>query len=263
MNRIQTIAAGLVLSLAATAMSQNLIPSNPGFESQGSGWTLFLQSGTQAVASVTYPTGGAHSGNRYARVAVTEPAASASENWHVQFQPPTGWSSIAGTTYLFKFWAKSDSSRTIHVSVQGSDYTYLTGQSFGLSTEWTEYSLEHTTEAEGNNGVRFHVYVGEARDVYSFDDFSVTAIATGVRGGASTSAQGLRVRQQAGSLVLSLGAKVTGSWNAELVDLQGNSIASATGSNGSLVLAQPAQSGVYFVRAKSQNRAWVKKVTIP
>ena len=264
MNRIHKITTALMLFAAATAMGQNLI-SNPGFESGGTGWTLFTQSGSVAVGAVTYPTGGAHGGTRYARVEVTTPAASASENWHIQFQPPTGWEAGIGATYEFKFWAKNDSSRGIHVSVQGSDYTYLVGQSFGLSPEWTEYTLTHVSEAEGTNAVRFHVYVAESAGIYSFDDFSVTETPpAGVRNGTVAAGQSLQVRQESGNLVLSLGAGFSEKWKAELLDLRGVSLASATvGSDGSLRLAQPAKTGTYLVRASTSTRSWVRKVLIP
>ena len=264
MNRIHKITSAFMLCGAATVLGQNLI-TNPGFESGGTGWTLFTQGGSVAVASVTYPSTGAHGGTRYARVAVTTPAASASENWHVQFQPPTGWSAGIGTTYEFKFWAKGDSSQNIHVSVQGADYTYLTGTSFGLTTDWTEYTLTHVSEAEGTNAVRFHVYVAESKGVYSFDDFTLTGTPpAGISDGIKTKGQALRIRQESGGLVLSLGGIASENWKAELLDLRGTTVASATGrADGSLRLARPGKSGVYFVRAGTPTHSWVRKVSIP
>jgi hypothetical protein len=263
MNRIQKVTTALMLCGATFAMGQNLI-TNPGFESSGAGWTLFTQGGSEAVASVTYPTTGAHSGTRYARVLVTTPAASAAENWHVQLQPPTGWSAEVGTTYEFKFWAKSDSSANIHVSVQGSDYTYITGSSFGLTTEWTEYTITHVSEAEGTNGVRFHVYVAESVNAYSFDDFSAVAQPLGIRAGGVEAGQALQVRQDARNLVLSLGGRVSENWKAELLDLRGVTIASAKGrTDGSLTLARPGKAGTYVLRAGTRTHSWVRKVTIP
>jgi hypothetical protein len=256
------VTTAITLCLAATALGQNLI-TNPGFESGGTGWTLFTQGGSPAVASVTYPTTGARTGTRYARVVVTTPAASASENWHVQFQPPSNWTAGIGATYEFKFWAKSDSAANIHVSVQGGDYTYLTGTSFGLTPEWTEYSLSHVSEAEGSAAVRFHVYVGEAVNGYNFDDFTLTALTAGVRGGSSPG-QALRIRREAGNLVVSLGEGAAEDWKAELVDLRGITLASATGrGNGSLSLALPEKSGAYFVRASTSTRSWVRRVAVP
>lgn len=262
MNRIHSITTAWLLCGAAAALGQNLL-TNPGFESQGNGWTLALQGGTVAQATVTYPTTGAHGGTQYARIEVTEPAASAAENWHVQFQPQ-GWEAGVGATYEFKFWGKSDSSSGIHVSVQGSDYAYITGTSFGLTPDWTEYSLTYVSDAEGTDAVRFHVYVGEFRDVYSFDDFSVTALTAGVRDGGPAASQGLRVRQEAGALVLSLGAAAGEGWKAELFDLKGTSVASSTArAEGTLRMALPRKSGTYLVRASTPTRSWVRKVLVP
>jgi hypothetical protein len=262
MNRIHTVTTVLMLCCAATGMAQNLL-TNPGFENSGSGWTLFTQGGSQAVASVTYPTTGARTGTRYARVLVSVPAASAGENWHVQLQPQS-WTAGIGATYEFKFWAKSDSSANIHVSVQGADYAYLTGMSFGLTSEWTEYSLTHVSEAAGTGAVRFHVYVAESVNVYSFDDFSVTALTAGVHGDGMGGRQGLRVRQESGNLVLSLDGGVSGNLRAELFDLRGTNLGSTTGkADGSLQLALPSESGTYIVRAQTPTRAWVRKVSIP
>jgi hypothetical protein len=261
MNRIHRITTALMLCGAAAVMGQNLL-TNPGFESGGSGWTLFTQAGSPAVAAVTYPTTGARTGTRFGRVEVTQPAASAAENWHVQLQPPTGWSAGIGATYEFKFWAKADSGRNIHVSVQNGGYTYLTGVSFGLTTEWTEYSMTHEATEEGTSAVRFHVYVAESKGVYDFDDFSVTALTAGVRGGSSQG-QALRVRQEPGSLVLSLGS-VSGAWKADLLDLRGTSVATAAGkADGSARLALPKKGGAYFVRASTPTRSWVRKVLVP
>jgi hypothetical protein len=241
---------------------QNLI-TNPGFENSGAGWTLWTQTAdSQAVASVTYPTTGAHAGTRYARVVVSTPAASAAENWHVQFQPP-GWTAGVGATYEFKFWAKSDSSANIHVSVQDAAYTYITGTSFGLTTEWTEYSLTHVSDAEGANAVRFHIYLGESVNAYGFDDVSVTAQVTGIRGNGPAQGQGLQVRQGRDNLVLTLEGRVSGDVQAELIDLRGTILATASGGAESILLDLPGKTGTYVVLARTATRAWVRRISVP
>jgi hypothetical protein len=263
MNRFHAFTtAGLLCT--AVSFGQNLI-TNPGFESGGTGWTLFAQSGTVAAATVTYPNTGAHGGTRYARVAVTAAAASASENWHIQFQPPTGWSASVGTTYDLKFWAKCDSSRNIHVSVQGSDYSYISGTTYGLTPDWTEYTATYVADAEGSNAVRFHVYVAEGTGVYAFDDFTLTGTApAGISKGLEKAGQALRIRLESGAMVVSLGKAGTDLVKAELIDLQGVTHSSAQArANGSLRLALPAQNGTYLLRVKSGNEVWVRKVAVP
>lgn len=262
MNRIHAVTTALMLCGAATVLGQNLI-TNPGFENSGAGWTLFTQGGSAAVASVSYPTTGARTGTRYARVLVSTAAASAAENWHVQFQPP-GWAAGIGATYEFKFWAKSDSAANIHVSVQDGSYTYLTGVSFGLTPEWTEYSLTHVSDAEGTSAVRFHIYVAESVNAYGFDDASVIALTSGVRGGAPGQGHALQVRQGRDNLVLTLDGGFPGNVKAELFDLRGTSLATASGrADGSLLLDLPRKSGAYVVRASTATRAWVRQISIP
>lgn len=263
MNRIKTIMTTLALGGLGTLWAAEVPLDNPGFEDGGSGWNLWTQSGSEAVGEVTYPTGGAHGGTRYARVEVTSPAASSGENWHIQFQPPSGWEASIGATYEFKFWAKSDSSLPIHVSVQGSDFTYITGQSFALSPEWTEYSITHFSDAEGVNGIRFFVYVAEAVGVYEFDDFSLFETPASLKAGAATKGrQALRVVQGADKLSLTLDG-ITENVKAELFDMRGTSLATAMGrADGSLKLAHPGKSGTYVVRASTATRAWFRTISI-
>lgn len=258
-NGVARLLSALMLCGAVAIPAQNLI-TNPGFESQGSGWTLWFQSGTVAAGSVTYPDTGAHGGSRYARIDITSAAASAAENWHVQFQPQS-WTAVSGTTYEFKFWAKCDVGSNIHVSVQGADYTYLTGTSFGIGTEWAEYSLTQVADADGDGAVRFHIYLGEAVDVYSFDDVSVTAVPTAIRGGVAQGAA-LNVLQGRDNLVVSLGKGMPGAWKADLLDVRGKVLASASsGAEGSARLKRPG-AGMYVVRASTPTRAWVRKVEV-
>ena len=262
MRRFSVILSASVLSLAAAAMGQNLL-SNPGFENSGTSWTLWVSPASPgAQAAVTYPTTGARTGTRYARVAV---ASRADENWHIQFQAAANWPVVMGNTYELRFWAKSDSGSPVHVAVQDNDFTYRSGVSYTLTPgEWTEYTVEHVADREGTGAIRFHVYVGEAADVYSFDDFSVTVTATaGVRGGASAQEQGLRVSQTARNFVLSLDAAPGGNWTAQLYDLRGMRIASAAGrADGTLQMALPRDKGTYFIRANAGSKSWVRRVTV-
>ena len=277
MNRFQTylvqaFAVTFLLYGAASVSAQNLI-SNPGFETgtTGAGWTLWTDaSATTAVSAVTYPATGAHSGTRYARVDVTVPA---EQNWHIQYQIPPDWTAVNGMTYELKFWAKSDSGTNIHVAVQDgpdNNYAYRTGTSFGIATAWTEYVVSYTSDVAGNGALRFNLYVGESRDTYSFDDFSLLAVTVPVRPGApgvEAATQGLQVRREAGRFVLSLAenAASTSHWNAELFDLSGHRLATASSAsadaNGSVRLASPGK-GVYLIRAHTATHAWLRKVEV-
>lgn len=264
MNRFHRVASVFLLCGVAAAFGQNLI-TNPGFESSGTGWNLWFDaSASEAVATVTYPTSGAHSGTRFAQVAVTTPS---TENWHIQFQPPGGWTAENGRTYDMTFWAKSEGSTSMHFSVQdgpSNGYAYRTGFQFQLSPDWTQYTFTYTSDVEGASALNFFLYVGSPVDTYGFDDFSLTAQPVGIAPGARKAGQAFLVRPEAGGLVLSLPEGVSGPVKAELLDMRGKSLATATGNaETSLRLARPALGGVYFVRASTRTHAWVRKVSVP
>jgi hypothetical protein len=264
MIRIQNVATALVLSFAATSMAQNLI-TNPGFETSGSGWTLWKDaSASAAVAAVTYPTTGSRSGTRHAQIVVATPA---TENWHIQFQPPADWEAGINASYEMKFWAKSSGSNSMHFSVQdgpNNSFMYRSGFDFPFTPDWTEYSFQYTSDVEGAGALRFFLYVGANADTLRFDDFSLTQTAASINHGAKAEArQALRVRQGAGSLAVSLDGGVSENWKAELVNLRGVSLASAKGrADGALNLALPKETGTYFVIAKTSTRTFVHRMMV-
>jgi hypothetical protein len=263
MHRTKNAVTALVLCAASAALSQNLL-TNPGFESSGSGWTLWKDaSASAAVAEVTYPTTGARSGTRFAQIVVTTPS---TENWHIQFQPPAGWDAVIGGTYDMTFWAKSAASTNMHFSVQdgpNNGFMYRSGFDFALTPEWTQYSFSYQSDVEGSGALRFFLYVGSVVDTYGFDDFSLLAGPVNVKNGAKVQGrQALQVVQGADKLTLSLEG-INGTWKAELMDVRGASLAAATGkADGSLQLAHPQKTGTYFVRATAGTRSWIRKVTI-
>jgi hypothetical protein len=264
MNRIPTFSMALWACCAAAAQAQNLLP-NPGFENATPSdyWQLWTQDSTMANNAVlSFPDSGAHEGKRYARVEVK---ATTAENWHIQLQLPPDWVADSGATYELKFWARSDSSTSIHVGIQDgpdNNYTYRSGQDFSLTPEWTEQTLDYTSDRQGNGALRFNLYLGRYQDTYGFDSFSLEKQApTGIRPGAGSEA--FRVRQGAGRLFLSLGGGPAEDWKVELFDLRGKGIAAASGRAGSpLTLSQPTESGIYLIRAATPTRSWVRRLSL-
>ncbi len=263
---IHGITAALSLSLGSAVFAQetNLI-TNPGFEENGAGWSLWKDgSASEAAAVVTYPDSGARSGTRYARIDVT---AAALENWHIQYQTPAEWEAVMNATYEMTFWARSDSSSNLHFSVQdGPDngYTYRTGFDFGFTPEWSEYTFSYTSDVEGYGALRFFLYVGATVDTYGFDDFKLIEYPpASIKNGVAGNRAALNVTREQGRFVLALENGGSGTMKAALLDARGVSLATATGrADGTLQLAAPARSGTYFVRANVGNKVWVRQVTV-
>jgi hypothetical protein len=267
MNRTPYSLITLMLCGAAAVHAQNLI-SNPGFENTNPGdyWQLWKADTTSAAtydAALSFPDTGAHEGTRYARVEVK---AAAPENWHIQLQLPPDWIADSGASYELKFWARSDSSSSIHLGIQDgpdNNYTYRSGQDFTLAPEWAEQTLMYTSDRTGNGALRFNLYLGSSQATYGFDAFSLTKQATGIRAGAAAGAQAFQVSQGSGKLVLTLAEAAAGDWKAELLDLRGTVLATAADRSGNtLTLAQPRKSGLYLIRATTPKHSWVRKVSL-
>lgn len=262
MKHVSKLMTALALTGAATVMGQNLLP-NPGFEDGGANWASWQEGSTTAVSEVTYPTTGGRNNSAYARFEVTT---TASENWHVQLQVPSGWDAENGASYELKFWAKATNSSGFHFGIQdgpATNFAYRTGVDFSLTPDWTEYTLNYTSDVEGNGALRFNLFLGLTQEVYGFDDFSLTATPASIRNASVTKGgSALQVKQGRTDLTVAV-AGLSGNWKAELYDLRGAVHSSATGrGEAALTLAHPGKSGTYFIRANSGTRSWVRKVSI-
>lgn len=223
MQRVHAVTFSLLLGLAISVQAQNLI-TNPGFEAEtpGNYWSLWKDSSAAAAnATITFPGSGVQQGNSYARVEVTVPS---TENWHIQLQIPPDWIADSGVTYDLKFWAKSDSSRSIHVGIQdGPDgqFAYRSGMDFSLTPEWTEYSLSYTSDRQGNGTVRFNLYLGLNVDTYGFDSFSLMAQAPVAIRTAKNPGRVQRFNQAASRMTFTLDGKSQVQEKAARFDLRG------------------------------------------
>lgn len=175
-----------VASAWSAASAANLF-TNPDFETNASGWTVFLEPTDATIAA----TGSAKAGvgrNASAgmEVKVTTAPTDVANNWHIQLQTPQDWLAEKGKTYKLSFWAKADASKSIHLGIGGgpaSGYAYIKGFDFGLSTAWKQYEVEYTSAATGVDSVRFNIYVGAAAGTYTFDDFVLDTVGSN-QGGA-------------------------------------------------------------------------------
>jgi hypothetical protein len=97
-----------VASAWSAASAANLF-TNPDFETNASGWTVFLEPTDATIAA----TGSAKAGvgrNASAgmEVKVTTAPTDVANNWHIQLQTPQDWLAEKGKTYKLSFWAKAD-----------------------------------------------------------------------------------------------------------------------------------------------------------
>ena len=176
MNRIKTLLPLLLLMLFASySYSQNLI-TNPGFESNTTGWSLATYN--SASGSLSRVTSQSHSGTASGQINITASGAA----WEVQFIA-AGSNIISlesGKTYELKLWAKSNSSRTDALQLrvaQPSPYQTIGGTTtVSTTSSWTEYV--HTFTADANySQARITILCGSFVETYYFDDIILQEVA--------------------------------------------------------------------------------------
>ena len=166
-----------IVSLCLTALisaQTNLMP-NGGFEQNGTGYSLSLQTGF--VGTITYPTTGAPEGSIYAhvnltQVTVTDPE---SDNWKAQLQLPQ-WTATKNANYKLTFKARS-SATTMKVGLNRSGGTFVNGFDIPLTTAWQTCSCMFSSDTSGLGQVRINFYIGGYAGTYDFD--SITLVQTG------------------------------------------------------------------------------------
>lgn len=154
-----------------------------GFESGSKGkWQLEQHQGATAVFSID--TNVSFNGSKSAKVEVTK---SSDQNWHIQFKFP--YATIKkDSTYTIKFAAMSSTATQINVSVMndGSPYTYYSGMSLNLNSDWQEFSFSFRAPEDNNGHTRLSFNLGLETNTYWFDDFSFSSAGIeGLREGES------------------------------------------------------------------------------
>lgn len=116
-----------------------------------------------------------HSGKYSARVVVTQVDGF---DWHLQWKQ-IGLSIIKDTVYLVSFAARSDSSRSISVSLMKDvdPWTWYGGATILLTPQWKTYSFS-VRAPETTDSVRLSFTVGGQVGAYSFDDLAMTSAGT-------------------------------------------------------------------------------------
>ncbi len=167
----------LLITLSAGSLWAGNLYTNSGFESNAAGWNLYKQD-TSVAATLTLDTAGVMFGKKYCRITVTKVNADpVANNWYVQLQDPV-WQARKHINYTFSCWARADSSenRSIHVAAQGdsaSMYTYRSGSTIPLTTEWTKYEYPFLSDVDKAGQLNFFIYLGGAVGVYDFDSMAL------------------------------------------------------------------------------------------
>lgn len=161
-----------------TVIPDNSLITNGGFELEGSGWNLFVQTSDGAEATASYPDDSAAEGTKYARVTVV----SASDMSQVQLQLPL-FAADSGETYVVTYKAKGTGSIRV-VSQYDANRSYQTKESFtqDLTTEWATYSQSFSADTSGQGTLRLNFHLGVfGGGTFDFDSVSVTKAPVSVR----------------------------------------------------------------------------------
>jgi hypothetical protein len=175
---------------------------NPGFETVnlGQDWTLELHD--QAVASMSTDQSVSHSGNRSARVVVSQTTGTA---WHVQFKQG-GLSVEKDSSYHLQFAARANGSRVLNVyAMRDNDpYTWYGGTNIEVGPQWKMYTFTFTAPEDNSGQVRISIDFNNQTGTYWFDDFRFSRpVLKGLEPGESLSSMNIRRIQYAERLLYS------------------------------------------------------------
>jgi Carbohydrate binding domain/Secretion system C-terminal sorting domain len=174
MKNFTLLAVFMLLSFSSQA--QNLLvtaDANPSFEGSAPGniywWFTQTNGGTAATFDAVTGIAGTPDGTKCFQATVTAISANA---YDVQVISVKQYYDLtAGTSYTFRFWAKSDASQSINALLQDASYGTPIAGSFqygqATTTAWTQYSYTFTPAATAS--VRPVFQVGGATGVYHID----------------------------------------------------------------------------------------------
>lgn len=96
-------------------------------------------------------------------------------NWHIQYKQ-AGASLTAFKTYQITFAARADGDRSIQVvaSRDNAPYTYYSGQTIDLTTNWQEYEFTFLAPEDNDGAFRLGFQFNSQEGSYWFDELSMT-----------------------------------------------------------------------------------------
>jgi hypothetical protein len=172
----------LMITVAANSLFAANLFSNSGFETATTGWTLSFhdpRDTTRANAKESTDTAGAMFGKKYLKINVTavDGDSAVAHNWWIQLWEPA-WTPKNNVEFTYSFWAKSGdtASHMIHIAAMGdsaSEYTYISGTSFTLTSDWQLCQHKNTWTNIGTTKKHFRLFLGESKGVVCFDSMAL------------------------------------------------------------------------------------------
>ncbi|MBU2584252.1 MAG: carbohydrate binding domain-containing protein [Bacteroidetes bacterium] len=151
---------------------------NGDFENQNisANWIMEQHGGASAVFS--RDTVNPYSGSTSVKINVVNTTGT---SWHIQFKQ-IRLTTKKDSLYTIQFSARADSSKQIQVNVMrdNSPYTYYTGKSFLLSTNWRTYSFSFKASETNVGQVRLAFQFENNKGNFWFDE--ITMARSGVKG---------------------------------------------------------------------------------
>ena len=253
----------VTLVQTGTTIPTNSLISNGGFELEGAGWYLYVQSDANppAAATVSYPSTGAPEGSKYASVNVT----AATDASQVQLQLPL-FTAEANAKYILTYKARGTGIIEL-VSQSGSDYSPIESFSPDLTPDWATYSQTFTsTTTAGSGALRINFWIGTPGS-YDFDSVSVVKTTTSIRAAVTASfpiVEKLTARKSAnGMMVTVAGPRSQGGFWLGVFSPEGRMIKSVSVSResaGAIFVPMNTTRGTYIIRFKDTSGDIVKKV---
>lgn len=152
---------------AFKTVSNQLLPSNNGFESGLSGWTIFNLNGATIAADNVAADARTGSGS----MKVVNPTAQTGNQWRVQVSS-TSFPTTIGKQYVISYWVRAGSPNgSIRLSTGPSGAQYQADQTIGSSWQQISWTITATLTS-----TTFLFDMGQVVNTYYIDDASVKEV---------------------------------------------------------------------------------------
>ena len=251
-----------LVQTGATIPTNSLI-SNGGFELEGAGWGLYVQTENGAAATASYPSTGAPEGSKYCSVNVT--ASPNPDPMQVQLQLPL-FTAEANARYTLTYKAKGAGTIEV-VSQSPADYSLIESSFQDITSDWTTYSYTFTCDTTGNGALRINFWLGMTTGAYDFDSVSVVQNTTPILNKATIAfpiSEKLTARKFGNGMAMTVaGPRWQGSFSLGVYSPEGRMIKSVSGLRecaGVIFVPMNTTRGTYIIRFKDASGNIVKKV---